>query len=593
MVANGNPPAAQRVYNSSVSSAKIMRRALIVGLACAAAAAAQVGVAGRVIDEDGAPVPAARVAVHCGALPAIEAQTGPAGLFQMSLPPGDCTLNAGHAGFFELRDRPLHIGNGPTEVTVTLNPQHEVFQSVTVGALPPPVDPAETQGEQRLSGTEVDDIPYPASHSLRNAMKLMPGVVQDPTGGLHFQGGAEYQTRYTLDGFDITDPIDGRYSTRLAVEGVRSLDLVDSRESANLGNGSAGTLAIHPENGADQFHSTATNFIPGLDIHSGVRFGDWTPRAGVSGPIVKGRAWFSDSFDGEYNSGYVSGLPNGQNTNPTWVAGNLLHAQVNLTPTNILFADLLADFDHQAHNGLGVLDPISTTTALSDRQWLAAVKESHAWAGGAAVETGFAWRLSGLGVLDPVSSTAAVSDRQWLAAVKESHAWAGGAVVETGFAWQSVDRDRTPQGGLPYLVAPAGRSGDYFVRSREHGRRDQLFVNYFPRVRHFAGRHQLQLGADAQRLDYTAQFQRTTYELLSLTGQPLFQTTFQGGGSFNRPGASVATYITDHWQPATRLAIDCGVREDWNELVRHVAISPRIAVSYAPFADARDRKSVV
>src|ERR1035441_4555584 len=86
--------------------------------------------------------------------------------------------------------------------------------------------------------------PSPASHSLRNAMKLMPGVVQDPTGGLHFQGGAEYQTRYTLDGFDITDPIDGRYSTRLAVEGVRSLDLVDSRESPNVGNGSAGTLAI-------------------------------------------------------------------------------------------------------------------------------------------------------------------------------------------------------------------------------------------------------------------------------------------------------------------------------------------------------------
>jgi hypothetical protein len=522
-----------------------MRRALIAGLACAAAAAAQVGVAGRVIDEDGAPVPAARVAVHCGAAPVIEVQTGPAGLFELSLPPGDCTLNAGHAGFFELRDRPLHIGDGPTEVTVTLNPQHEVFQSVTVGALPAPIEPAETQGEQRLSGTEVNDIPYPASHSLRNAMKLMPGVIQDPTGGLHFQGGAEYQTRYTLDGFDITDPIDGRYSTRLAVEGVRSLDLVDSRESANQGNGSAGTLAIQPENGADQFHSTATDFIPGLDIHSGVRFGDWTPRAGVSGPIVKGRAWFSDSFDGEYNSGYVSGLPNGQNTNPSWAAGNLLHAQLNLTPTNILFADLLTDFDHQAHYGLGVLDPIATTTALTDRQFLAAVKESHSWA--------------------------------------------GGAVFETGFAWQGVDRDRSPQGDLPYIVAPAGRGGDYFVRSREHGRRDQLFVNYFPRVRRFAGRHQLQLGADAQRLDYTGQFQRTTYELLSLTGQPLFQTTFQGSGNFDRPGASVATYITDHWQPATRLAIDAGVRQDWDELVRQAAISPRLAVSYAPFADARTK----
>ncbi len=529
----------------SVRSANNMRRTLIAGLACAAAAAAQVKVAGRVSDEDGAPVPAARVVARCGAAPAMEAQTGPAGDFQMSLPPGDCTLNASHAGFFELRDRPIHIGDGPTEVTVMLNPQREVFQSVTVGALPAPVDPAQTQGEQRLSGTEVNDIPYPASHSLRNAMKLMPGIIQDPSGGLHFQGGAEYQTRYTLDGFDITDPIDGRYSTLLAVEGVRSLDLAASREAANLGNGSAGTLAIQPESGSDQFHSTATDFIPGPDIHAGVRLGDWTPRAGVSGPIVKGRAWFSDSFNGEYNSGYVSGLPNGQNTNATWIAGNLLHAQVNLTPTNILFADLLTDFDHQAHYGLGVLDPISTTTALSDRQFLAAVKESHSWA--------------------------------------------GGAVLETGFAWQSVDRDRTPQGDLPYMVAPSGRSGDYFVRSREHGRRDQLFVNYSPRARRFGGRHQLQLGADAQRLDYTAQFQRTAYELLSLTGLPLFRTNFQGSGDFDRPGASAATYVTDHWQPATRLAIDAGVRQDWDELVRQAALSPRLAISYAPFADARTK----
>ena len=429
-----------------------MLRFLTVALALASLAAAQVAVqinvTGRVVDEDDAPVAGARITVHCGRAAAVEAYSEPSGAFQLSLPtPVDCRLDVDRTGYFEVRNRPLQVEGAATETTITLNPQHEVFQSVTVGASPAPVDPAETQGEQRLSGTEVNDIPYPASHSLRNAMKLMPGVIQDPTGGLHFQGGAEYQTRYTLDGFDITDPIDGRYSTRLAVEGVRSVDFAASREPANLGNASAGTLAIQTENGTDTFHSTATNFIPGLDTRGGIHIGDWTPRAGISGPIVKGRAWFSDSFDGEYNSGNLTGLPKGQNTDAFWAAGNLLHAQVNLTPTNILFADLLTDFDHEAHYGLGVLDPVSTTRALTNRQIVAAVKESHSWF--------------------------------------------SGALLEFGFAWQSVVRSGVPEGDAIYIVAPQGRSGNNFERSHETGRRSQVFANYFPRVLHLAGRHQL------------------------------------------------------------------------------------------------------
>src|SRR6202035_2676231 len=108
---------------------------------------------------------------------------------------------------------------------------------VSVGESSSPVDPAQTEREQRLSGTEVNDIPYPSTQSFKNSLKLIPGVVQDPSAGVHFHGGAEYQTQYTLDGFDITDPISGRFNTTLAVEGIRSADLL-TRESAQYGRGS-------------------------------------------------------------------------------------------------------------------------------------------------------------------------------------------------------------------------------------------------------------------------------------------------------------------------------------------------------------------
>ena len=516
------------------------------GLAAAGTAEAQVVLSGRVVDQNEAPVANARVLAKRGPEVAGESFTSPSGGFEMRLPaPGDYRLDVDRAGYFALKDRPVAVSGSGAEMTLLINQQQEVFQSITVGEQPTPIDPQQTEHEQRLSGTEINDIPYPASHSLRNSMKLIPGVLQDATGGLHFHGGAENQTQYTLDGFDITDPIDGRYRTLLAVEGVRSAEVFEARESPEYGRGSAGTLAIHTETGTDQLRYTATNFIPGLDTSGGLHIGDWTPRAGISGPVVKGRAWFSDSFNGEYNSGYVSGLPSGQDRNTSWVAGNLLHAQVNLTHANILYGDLLADFDHQDHFGLGPLDPVSTTTALGDHEWLAAARDQQSWF--------------------------------------------GGTTLETGFAIQTVYRLRVPEGDQLYVIAPSGRSGNYFVDSRETGRREQLLVKFFPPARQFAGKHQVQMGVDAQRLDYTAAFRRSGFELLGLDGLPQSMTTFSGSGNFDRPNTAVAWYINDHWQPARNLAIDVGLRQDWDELVRQAAWAPRISAAWSPFHDARTK----
>lgn len=426
-----------------------MPRSQIVRLSLAALAAvlgasAQVTLTGRVVDQNDAPVANARVSAHRGPEIPVVTYSGPSGGFELRLPaPDNYLIDVDRTGYFALKDRSVQVATPASEITLVINEQEEVFQSITVGTQPSPIDPEQTQREQRLSGTEINDVPFSAAHSLRSSMDLMPGVIQDSSGGLHFHGGAEYQTQYTLDGFDISDPIDGRLHTLLAVEGVRSLDLYPAGESPANGRGSAGTLNISTDDGTDQLRYTATNFIPGLTTNGGVRIGDWTPRAGISGPILKGRAWFSDSFNGEFNDGYVTGLPSGQNFDASWTAGNLLHAQFNLTSSNILYADLLLNFDHQDHFGLGALDPISTTRGLSDHEWLAAVKDQQSWY--------------------------------------------GGATLEFGFAVQSVYRRQVPEGTEPYVISPAGRSGNYFVDSRENGRRYQVFTNFYPRVLHFWG----------------------------------------------------------------------------------------------------------
>jgi hypothetical protein len=519
---------------------------LVAGLALAGQASSQVAWSGRVMDQNDAPLAGARVSIRQEARTPLEAESSPTGSFVITVPaPGRYLVTVDRAGYFQLRDQPVEIADGGAETTLVLNVQEEVFQSIHVGAPSNPVDAAATASEERLSGTDINDIPYPSTESLRNGMRLMPGTVEDPSAGLHFHGGAEYQTQYTLNGVDITDPIGGRYTTLLALDGVQSVDLEGAREPAQYGPGSGGTLAIRTENGTDLFHYTVTNFMPGIDQRGGVRIGDWTPRAVLSGPIVKGKAWFADSLYGSYNSGYVAGLPPGADTNAAWALGNLAHAQVNLSPANIFYADFLSNFDHQSHFGLGPLDPVPTSSGLSDHEYLLAAKDSHSWY--------------------------------------------GGSLLELGVAWQTVYHRQVPEGTAPYLITPEGRSGNYFVDSRENGSRGQVFVNYFPRARTLWGRHQLQTGSTAQRLEYDARFARSEAEVIGLSGSPEFVTTFQGSGIFDRGNSVASAYVSDHWQPAGRFTMDAGVRLDWDDLVGEAAVSPRIAAAWAPMADSRTK----
>jgi hypothetical protein len=501
---------------------------------------------GRVVDDDGSPLANVRVRLRdSSSVLQAAAATNATGGFEIHLPhPGRYALTVQHTGYFVLNES-VQVDQTAADVLLVLNPEREVFQSVKVGASPSTVDPDRTTLEQHLSGTEINDIPYQASSSLVNALKLTPGIVEDASGQVHIQGAAENQTQYSLDGFDISDPITGLFNTPLAVEDIRSVDLDSSRESPQTGRGSAGTLDIKPENGTDQFHFTATNFIPGLSTQSGLHLGDWSPRAGISGPLLAGRAWFGDSIIGQYNATFINGLPSGQNQKTSWTAGNLFHAQANLTPANIMYGDFLVDAQRANYTGLGPLSPIPTTTNQDYKEWLAAIKDSHAWS--------------------------------------------NGSLVEGGFAYQSVYYRTTPQGALPYIVTPNGASGNFYQRSRQYGSRKQIFGNFYPEALHLLGTQQFQVGADAEFINYRGIFDRTSYELIGLIGQPLTRTGFQGSGNFQLPDASVGAYLNDHWQPWKPIVFDIGIRVDWDQLIGRAAPAPRLGIAYSPFADGHTK----
>jgi hypothetical protein len=515
--------------------------------------AAELAWVGRVVDENETPVSGAVVTVRPAsvAVPSggsWQAHTDPTGVFTISLPEaGDYLVGVDCAGYYALHDQPVHLSDNPPETTLAVAKVREVFQSVDVNERPSPVDVAETRNQERLTGTEVNDVPYANSHSLLNSLALMPGVVEDATGAPHFNGSSSNQVLYSLNGFNITNPISGQLQTVLAVEGVRSMDFSSGRDSAELGKGTAGTLAITTDSGTDAFHYTATDFIPGVTTQGGFRLGNWYPRAGISGPIVRGRAWFSDTIFLQYDQGFVTGLPAGQNTRDGFAGSNLLHTQVNTSPGNILFADFLVNLDNEGRYGLGALDPVSTTTT------------THA--------------------------------REYFASLKDQVYFGHGTLVEFGYAHNYFLGTQTPQGQNLYEFSPVGRTGNYFVRSRQTASRDEGMVQGHLPAFHLAGPHRLEAGVDGDLLEYNAAFHRTGYELIGLNGQVLSTTLFQGSGVFGLHDGEMSWYLLDDWRISKRLQLNLGVRQDWERRLDGWAWSPRAAFSWSPFATARTRVS--
>src|SRR5712692_438065 len=368
---------------------RVAERCLLFLVACSwFVAPARAGtVLGRVIDENGVAVAGARVAIT--GLPAT--QSDRTGRFSFpALAAGEYVFAAEQEGFFALKNQKILISEGENEITLVLNHQREFVEQVDVVYSPPAIDPEQPAAQQKLTGIEILEVPFAAAHDLRNALPMFQGVVQDARGDLHVHGGAAEQTYWTLDGFNVTDPVSGRFESRLSIDAVRSLDLQAGRYSADTGKGSAGAIDLKTGMGDDRYRFSATNFVPGLEHHKSLVLTKWTPRATVSGPIWRGRAWFSNGFDTFYDLNVIDELPRGQDRTSSWRVGDVIRGQVNLSPGNILTGSFLLNYLNAPRDGLDPFSPLETTVDRRQRFYLSSVKDQIFLGAGGLLEFGFA-----------------------------------------------------------------------------------------------------------------------------------------------------------------------------------------------------------
>src|SRR5713101_1990894 len=504
--------------------------------------------AGVIVDENGVPIAAAKISLQSSTAQTFRAETDGAGRFvARNLPVGDYQIEARKEGFFVLSGKTVTLRSGSNDVTLTLKHAEELHEEVQVTAAANQIDTQDTAQKDTLTAQEIRDIPVPNSHLLQESLTALPEVVQDNFGGLHIAGARSGETQYLLDGFEIGDPVNNTLSARFNVDATRAAEVQTGRIGAGYAHSGASVLNLETPDGDDKWRFGTTNPVPGINIQRGPRLGNWYPRFTFSGPIERGRFWFSDAIGLQHTFSLIRELPPGADISPQWAGDNLFRLQYNITPKHILHASFLYNRTQDQSLGLDALDPESTTVDLHQQRTFVSLKDQ---------------------------------------------VWLYDTLIELGAATDGGLLDFFPQGTAPYVLLVNGTRGNFFERLHERGRRVQAFGNVTAASRHWHGTHQVSAGANIAAQEFRQTTTRGEIEALRADGTLVRQSTFAGPATPQIYNTQAGAFAQDAWSPSKRLVLQGGVRTDWDRFTQSVMLEPRLSGNVLPFGDDRAKLSI-
>lgn len=516
---------------------------------------------GVVVDENDMPVAAAQIKLDDSAGNSYQAQTDGAGRFTFhNLPPGDYKAEVRKEGYFVLAGQAVTLHAGNNQLSLLLNHEQEIHERVQVTAPSNQIDTQDTTQRAALTARDIRDIPVPSSHVLQQSLVALPQVVQDNLANLHVAGARSAETQYVMDGFEINDPVSGTLTSRFNVDATRAAEVQSGNISAAYPHSGASILSLETPDGDDRWRVGTTDPTPGINVQEGTHLGNWYPRFTFSGPIERGRFWFSDAISVQHTFDVVKGLPSNTNTSEEWAGDNLLRLQYNFSPKHILHATLLYNRANATNLGLDALDPQSTTTTADQRRGFASLKDQI---------------------------------------------WLHETLFELGIAADDGVIDYTPQGSLPYILLTNGTSGNYFQHLHQRGRRLQAVGNVIAASRHWHGTHQLSMGANVAGLLLHESAQRGEIDALQainandgttctspVPGCLVRRSTFTGTASPQLSNTQAGVYGQDTWSMGKHFVFQAGLRSDWDRFTQSAMAEPRVSANVLPFGDDRSKFSV-
>lgn len=374
----------------------------------------------------------------------------------------------------------------------------------------------------------------------QNALPLTPGVVKDPlTNNSYVKGARAGQSRFTVNGADVTDPVSGTPVFEIPLEAVNNIKVEENPYSAEFGQFTGGFTQLQTKSGANKFEFKVSRLFPTYGGFFSGKIESFRPRFTVSGPIIKDKLFFLQSFEYRFRREENPDLPEGADFRKIERVTSFTQFDYTINKTN----QLKFYFS---------MFPQKT-------------------------------QFANINFFNPQAATYNVKQRGYLISLSEQAVFKNTSFLTSSFNYFNADFDIFGNGGSDYTVVSDFNRGNYFGDLRRKSNRFQLLETYYFAPFEFKGKHSFKIGAEFNRSRVSTLFNFDSIyfrRLNSALAQRIdFTNPEQTGYSYNELGF----FAQDNFVLNPKLTLDFGLRYDYDGIGKEHNLSPRFSFLITPF----------
>jgi hypothetical protein len=420
-----------------------------------------------------------------------------------------------------------------------------LHDSVSVTSEAPPGVESDSSTNQQVDRNTVVNAPN-TNERVDSLLPLIPGVLRGPDGLINMKGARSSQSGYLINSASGADPVTGNPAVTLPLDVVESVSVVANPYDPEYGRLTGGVASIQTTTGNfNAFRFTVQNLFPRVRRRDGDILGleASTPRMTLTGPLIKNRVAFTQSFEYRFVRTPESSLPPSRRDTKIESFNSFTQIDVNLTQRQTMSVSLAVFPQKYNYLGLNVFTPQESTPDLHQRGYMVSLQHHFA-----------------------------LSDK---------------SMITSEFSYKRFDADVTPNSAAPYLLAIETAEGGFFDRQQRNSNRFESRETWQREVHEFMGSHQLKVGAEFSRNTYSGAVDMLPVSILGTADLPIENISFGPVARFGVHDNEVSWFAGDIWTPFQRLTLDLGVRFDWDNLARTANTAPRFGFALSLTKDAR------
>ncbi|UWZ85195.1 ATP-binding protein [Occallatibacter riparius] len=474
----------------------------------------------------------------------VEAESDGEGKFAFGIvPPGSYTIAALAPGMVGQQGVTVAAGN-VSEIELEMKVA-AVADSTTVTANAEANDAKESSAINTIGESALRNMPN-LDERFNDLLPLVPGVVRGRNGQINMKGARSSQNGSLLNDADVTDPATGTSTLNIPIDVVSSVQIFSTPYDPEYGKftGAVSNVETRPGNFSN-FRFSAQNLLPRMRRVDGTIMGiaAATPRVTVSGPVVKDKIAFTQSLEYRYERAQVYSLPpleawtRSENLNSyTQIDANIRNKQT----ATASFAVFPQKLDYY---GLNTFTPQESTPDLHQRGFEAYLQHRY------------------------------ITDSSDL--------------LTSQVSIQQFDADLRPNSIAPYQMLVETTKGGFFNTQDRNTTRTEWAELYHSHPHHFLGSHELDAGATFARSSYDGRQEFRSVQVVGRDNYALERIDFGPTSNISVHQNEVAWFAGDKWSVSDRLAVDLGIRLDWDSVTGSVNAAPRAGFTLSLTGDGK------